>query len=159
MHWLPLIQARGDLPPHIWVLLNHNIEWVKQTLKGFSWWWRWWWKWGARSKTEVWTRGKTSIWYLSQTSLSLHTHEAPIGFWFLINIGYPCTLTSASVTISMVERQQCPIHCLTKTERSRVVDWSCDVQQHRTLPNGVVVRDLWLARYKEMGCSLALLAS
>src|SRR5258708_35714864 len=69
---------------------------------------------------EVRTRGKTSIWYLSRTSLSLHTHEAPIGFWFLINIGYPCTLTSASVTISMVERQQCPIHCLTKTERSSV---------------------------------------
>src|SRR5258708_38346495 len=65
-------------------------------------------------------RGKTSIWYLSQTLLLLHTHEALIGFWFLINIGYPCTLTSASVTISMVERQQCPIHCPTKTERRSV---------------------------------------
>src|SRR5258707_9067360 len=108
---------------------------------------------------EAQTRGKTSIWYLSQTLLLLCTHEALIGFWFLINIGYPCTLMSASATISMVERQQCPIHCLTKTERSRVVDWSCDVQQHRTLPNGVVVCDLWLARYKEMGCSSALLAS
>src|SRR5258708_32018950 len=96
-------------------------------------------------------RRKTSIWYLSQTSLLLHTHEALIGFWFLINIGYPCTLTSASVMISTVERQQCPIHCLKKTERSRVVDSSCDVQQHRTSPNGVIVCDLWLVRYNEMG--------
>src|SRR5260370_40148576 len=103
-------------------------------------------------------RGKTSIWYLSQTSLLLCTHEAPIGFWFLINIGYPCTLMSVSVTILMVERQQCPIHCLTKTERSRVVDLSCDVQQHRTVPNGVIGHDLCLPRNKEMGSRSARLS-